>query len=407
MKLVTFGKINKKFFLYALLYILIIFFLNSISYILIKQSNSENKIFKNQPIMLIIINSSLIFFIIFEFCLRKAKPNQEKEINSNDENFIDIKDYNKKEKRENLIKLIILVLMIVLDFIYEAGLMIYQITYERQSKFVFGEIFKFLDVLFLLFIFRCFHKILFYRHQYVSLFFIILMGLGLFFIPLLYDNNYINDFKNNINYLFFIFAIFCPLIDSITIYFLQKYMIYNYYSPFFICFLIGLIFSIISIIILFIFNNNCGDYCNYLSYENIESPSIGEVFLLIFYSICYSSMIFMKLWTIYSFSAFHLILIVTFGEVIIKIFKLISDFSYYNLILIIIAYLLEIFGVLVFIEAIELNFCGMNINLQKNIIFRAGSEVDNIYKIESEEGSENMDNNIIDDANENDNLVYE
>ena len=146
---------------------------------------------------------------------------------------------------------------------------------------------------------------------------------------------------------------------------------------------------------------------NYLSYENLESPSIGEVFLLIFYSICYSSMIFMKLWIIYSFSAFHLILIVTFGEVIIKIFKLISDFSYYNLILIIIAYLLEIFGVLVFIEAIELNFCGMNINLQKNIIFRAGSEVDNIYKIESEEGSENMDNNIIDDANENDNLVYE
>ena len=115
----------------------------------------------------------------------------------------------------------------------------------------------------------------------------------------------------------------------------------------------------------------------------------------------------MQMWTIYNFSPFHLILIVTFGEIINCIFKLISEYNNYNLILYVISYSFEILGVLVFIETIELNFCGLNKNLKKNIMFRAGNEIDSIYKIENEDDGEGIDDDIKEDENENDNTVYE
>ena len=115
----------------------------------------------------------------------------------------------------------------------------------------------------------------------------------------------------------------------------------------------------------------------------------------------------MNLWIINSFTVFHLILIVTFGEVVNNIFELISDFDYRNLILIIIVYFFEILGVLFFIETIELNFCMMNVNIRKNIMFRAGNEVDSIYKLENEEESEEADHDIQEDSDKNDTTVYE
>ena len=89
MKLVTFGKLNKKFLLLALLYILIIIIIN-ILLIFLGKGNSGKKILDNLPIFLALVNGFLIFFIIFECWLRKTKSNEEKEMNSNEKNLIDI-----------------------------------------------------------------------------------------------------------------------------------------------------------------------------------------------------------------------------------------------------------------------------------------------------------------------------
>ena len=40
-------------------------------------------------------------------------------------------------------------------------------------------------------------------------------------------------------------------------------------------------------------------------------------------------------------------------------------------------------------------------------MFRAGNEIDSIYKIENEDDSEGIDDDIKEDENENDNTVYE
>ena len=76
----------------------------------------------------------------------------------------------------------------------------------------------------------------------------------------------------------------------------------------------------------------------------------------IFNSIFYSLQHFIKLLTIDKFSVFHFILISTCGELINVIFGQIFKFEIFDLILTLVAYCFEIFGVLVFTERIELIF---------------------------------------------------
>ena len=100
---------------------------------------------------------------------------------------------------------------------------------------------------------------------------------------------------------------------------------------------------------------------------------------------------------------------VVFGEIIIDIFNLIIKFDYIDLLIYIVTYAIEILGVLVFIEAIELNFCNLDVNLKKNIILRAGNEIDSLYNYQnkSENESEEPEENLLEDLNDNQsNNVY-
>ena len=77
----------------------------------------------------------------------------------------------------------------------------------------------------------------------------------------------------------------------------------------------------------------------------------------------------------------------------------------------IITYFIEIIAILVFIETIELNFCKLNVNLKKNIVFRANSELDSIYKLQKgivDNDSESNNSERLKDieSNNDDNSVY-
>ena len=311
-------------------------------------------------------------------------------------------------KTKNVKKLLILIFMIVLELLYDAGLLYYQMENKLESELIFDEAFKFIDALFLVLIFRLFHKIIFYKHQILSMIIILLVGLVRFIIQIFYKHK-----ENNFKYDTIFFIIFFPFIDSIQIYVLQKYMKYNYYSPYFICFLIGIIHLIINFIILIsLYGINCGDsfftdICNLLSKINIE-PNFETISASIIYSIIYALEHYIKLITINNFTAFHLILIVVFGEFINDIFVLIFKFDYIDLLIYFFTYSIEILGVLVFIEAIELNFCNLNINLKKNIILRAGGEINLLYNYQNENESEESEENLIEDSKvDESNIVYE
>ena len=184
-------------------------------------------------------------------------------------------------------------------------------------------------------------------------------------------------------------------------------MVYLYYSPMIICVLIGFIYLFISIIFIIIFYNiSCeSDFCNYFCNEGIEVPNIGQIFLLFFYSIFYSLEHFINLLIINNLTVFHSILVVTYGELINGIYNIYLNFEPFDIIVSYVSIFFEIIGVSVFIEAIELNFCGLNRNLKKNIMFRAGNEDESIYNLQGEIDNEtddpdyniNQESNIIDD----------
>jgi hypothetical protein len=337
----------------------------------------------NIPLILIITHSFLILLIPFECRFRSSMNKNEtkgEKLNDNKKKGKGFKlIFNKPEKR-NIKSILILISMILLELAYDTCLLVYQRINKDQSELVLEEIYKFMDILFLLILFRLFHDVIFYRHQYISLAIIIITGI---FRLLHVFLNFFFGNEKSMGYATLIFIILLPVIDSIKIYFIQKYMKYNYYSPYFICILIGFIYLIISIIILIIFRNiNCtSDICIALSEINIDSYKNYHYVLLAFYGLSYASEHLAKFYTMYTFSAFHCILITTFGEIVKFFYKMLVAFNITEFIVNIVTYSLEIFAIYVFIETIELNFCGLNVNLKKNIIFRAEKELYSINKL--------------------------
>jgi len=410
--LIAIGKINIRFLVYSLSYIITQILLNSITFSF-KLKFVDLKI-KNIPLILIITHSSLIFFIIIECRVRKLfnkKETNENELKDSKRKGKELKLIYNKSKKVNIKEPLNLILMILLELIYDTSLLAYQKKEEEQSELVIAEIYKFMDILFLLIFFRVFHKILFYKHQYISLIIIILTGLARFFRVFEY---FFHEEGKEFGIITLGFIILLPLIDSVKIYIIQKYMKYNYYSPYFILFLIGVTYLIVSLIILIIFKNiNCStEICKSLSEINIESNKVVNYILIILYSLFYGLEHFIKFYTMYTFSAFHYILISTFGEIIQFGYKMILNFDTTNLIVNLVTYSVEIFAVLVFIETIELNFCGLNMNLKKNIIFRADNELylinksrteneDNISESNDSERLNEVDTNI-----ENNSVVF-
>ena len=410
--LIAIGKINIRFLVYSLSYIITQILLNSITFSF-KLKFVDLKI-KNIPLILIITHSSLIFFIIIECRVRKLfnkKETNENELKDGKRKGKELKLIYNKSKKVNLKEPLNLILMILLELIYDTSLLAYQKKEEEQSELVIAEIYKFMDILFLLIFFRVFHKILFYKHQYISLIIIILTGLARFFRVFEY---FFHEEGKEFGIITLGFIILLPLIDSVKIYIIQKYMKYNYYSPYFILFLIGVTYLIVSLIILIIFKNiNCStEICKSLSEINIASNKVVNYILIILYSLFYGLEHFIKFYTMYTFSAFHYILISTFGEIIQFGYKMILNFDTTDLIVNLVTYSVEIFAVLVFIETIELNFCGLNMNLKKNIIFRADNELylinksrteneDNISESNDSERLNEVDTNI-----ENNSVVF-
>ena len=370
--LISIGKANIRFLVYSLSYILTQILLNAISF---SFRLVELKI-NNIPLILIITHSFLIFLIIYECHLRKIcikKETKENTLNNNKRKGKELKLIFNQSEKVNIKDPLILISMILLELIYDASLLVYQRIEKEQSELVIGEIYKFMDIFFIFIFFKLFHKIIFYKHQNISLIIIILTGLARFVRA--FENFFLEDRKQFI-YITLGFIILLPFIDSVKIYVIQKYMKYNYYSPFFILFLIGIIYLIVSLIILIIFKNiECQtEICKLLSEIEIENKALNYV-LIFLYGLLYGLEHLIKFHTMYTFSAFHYILISTFGEIVKFVYKMLFRFDTIELIVNIVTYFIEILAVLVFIETIELNFCGLNLNLKKNIIFRADSEL--------------------------------
>ena len=160
-----------------------------------------------------------------------------------------------------------------------------------------------------------------------------------------------------------LFAIYCL--------FIQRLMKYNFISPEKCNFMIGIVNTPLVIIIYIIISftsleNINGYYVDSIFelFKDIENIDVKHIFLLISLPFALGVLAFIINKIIYDYSIYH-----TFIPFLIENFmsKIIKDLNIFGKIALILSFLMELIMILVFLEIIEINFCGLNQNLKRNI----------------------------------------
>lgn len=208
-----------------------------------------------------------------------------------------------------------------------------------------------------------------------------LINLIIFFIiSILMDIVYFGNvfyISGGIKCFFFIVLIF--LFESIIVIYQKNMMQSLYYSPFLVTLIFGLIDFILTIILGTITTLKDGLYCNQTKKGmKCYLPSIKtyfeEDFLFIDFISILSNIFFkavtylLNIHTIFYLSPNHIFIIYTLG----KLFENIND-GYYNKWTFIIAPF-QLFNLVIYLEILELDCCGINLNTKKNIEIRADEE---------------------------------
>ena len=163
------------------------------------------------------------------------------------------------------------------------------------------------------------------------------------------------------------------------------------------------IYNIIKNNIIVFYNIDCGnsETCILLS-EGLTISNKNFVYFYIIKSFFKSLRFFIELKFINDFTVFHIIIFIIFIVLISNIIEIISDYNLYELLMIIITSSFELFGIFIFVEIIELNFCELNKNLRRFIDSRAETEINNIGEISD---SSDIEDDKKED-NEDENLPY-
>lgn len=164
-------------------------------------------------------------------------------------------------------------------------------------------------------------------------------------------------------------------------------MKYKYYSPFFLCFMIGIVYDIILIGFLTFchnFDQNISNICEPLEHEVID------IIVLIVGCILNGTLVFLQILLVNDYTVFHLMIAYLAINLIYEIFSFLTGFSVGSFIDIIFKFLEFLFG-LIYVEIIELNFWGLNVNLKKNIVNRSDKEKKEIINLNSDNNESQSD----------------
>ena len=351
--------------------------------------------YNNILLVLLINNFGQIFFFIPELILKKYlfTKKEEKITSRNTFSFL------KKEKKNLAIQYIFNELseqMSTKDiiFIFIGSILLLIVDYikvfiqvknkEEKYQIILNEQYNFMILLSIVFFSFLFYKIRFYKHQIYSVTIVIILGIIRYILKI---NHYSEDYEMK-SLLFDLFLqLIVAIIESIIIIYIKGLMQFKYLSPFKICYIFGLINSIITILLLFIFSFIKSKeknwfftlkYKEHYYFDNIIS--IIEVygyklFILFIVSILFGTLKLLVNVTIHKFTVCHIFLLLQNREVTTNINNEIkTKKEVIFCILILINYFIELFIILVFLEIIELKFCGLDQNTKKNIEARAELE---------------------------------
>ena len=377
-KLISLGKINKKFILIIIQVIVCL-----ISMLIKKKTRFFSE--KNEhPIVYCITYSlglcfSFIFLVIYKLYNKRKIQTNKTDIEQN--YLITLLVPNQTKVISIIEKFLFISLVAGIDYLslaISSFFLIYGGNYINSWPIIIISMTLF-SYLFL--------KVKLYSHHYLSMSIIIILGL-------LYNVLLEVFTKDNMekNYIYFI-AFFCSEILDSLVYFLYKYYMHiKYIISFEILFYQGLIelsFGIITLIITTSINkvDNFITFCKELDVK--EGLLIAALILINFISSIFMITI------INIFSPFHIFLTNAFSDFLV-FFSILyrngrfingQEIKVYVIILSIIFLIICLLMILVYIEIIQLNFCGLSNMTIKNIQLRA--QLDCLEKIEKSEDDKN------------------
>ena len=376
-KIISLGTINKKFLL------IIIHVIACLISMLIKKNTKFFSEKNDHPIVYCIIYSlglcfSFIFLVIYKLYNKKKAQANKTDIEQN--YLISLLVPNQTKAISIIEKFLFISLVAGIDYlsmVMSSLFLIYNGNYINSWPVIIISMTLF-SYLFL--------KVKLYKHHYLSMVIIILIGL---FYNVLLDVFDKENMKNN--YKFFITFLCSEILNSL-VYFLYKYYMHiKYIISFEIIFyqgIIELIFGIITLIITTSINkvDNFIAFCNELNAK--EGLLIAALILTNFISSIFMITI------INIFSPFHIFLSNALTD-FLSFFSVIytskglnnkgEKIDAYVIILCILFFIIGLFMILIYIEIIQLDFCGLSNMTIKNIQLRAQLDcLENIEKSEDD-----------------------
>jgi len=167
-------------------------------------------------------------------------------------------------------------------------------------------------------------------------------------------------------------------------------MKYKYISPYKINYMIGMInLPIIIIIYIIISFTPLGVKDNVYYYDsifdlfkNFGNLNVINIILIITLPFTYGIILLLTNKIIYDFTIYHIYITSLIENFIANIFK---DSEFTEKIFLILTFFIELIMILIFLEIIELNFCGLNENLKRNINKRSFIESSLLNENEKDE----------------------
>ena len=287
--------------------------------------------------------------------------------------------FNKNTVKFSIIEKIILTFVGTIKLFVDVFYISYQFYIEKKYDFVKVLTYSFhFELIFLFLISKLMYNITYYKHQYLAIIIVTILGFFLFIIE--YEGEGLGYFFINL----ICHIIFSFLKSLVTVY-IKGMMEYKYISAYRASFM----FSIINIIIIFVvylivsFFPCDSEYCKtqyngkYYFGNLLSLFNMSFLFLLIIF-ILKSILLVLNFIIIYDFSVCHSFLIIQLTQMIgnVSLLLLNLEETYYILIMILFFFGINIFFILLFLEIIEVNICNISYNTKKNIQIRAKSEME-------------------------------
>ena len=352
MAIISLGKIDKKMF--SILIGCIFCFLSR------SVSAFEATILFDHPIIVSFSIAIAKCFNIIPFIIIKLRSKKVHKSDNENNNKInkEVELYYIKTRIKNKVKY---AYYLLISFVLFMMSILYSITQDMKANYWIW------DIVFTTILSHLMLKFKLYKHHYLCIIMIILIGV---IIDLIYENIQ-NDFSNNILSVLFKFLreVCICLFDVISKYVMDT----KYCSVYELSFFTG-VFDFILIGIFAIFDYyflNIDDIGQFFKDLNgIEFLKLlGVMITQLGIDLC-------SLITERNYTACHIFIIYVFGQMVYYI-----DNSWKSLIIFICFFFILIIS-LIFNEIIELNFCGLSDNIKRNIINRGELEDYNIEQIE-------------------------